>query len=69
MIVMKKIKNNIPEGLTDEQIAVWYNDHVIFPDKVRINLYYLNNYSFWTDIKMIFCTVLGKKMKYNGEII
>lgn len=46
-----------------------YNDEVIFPDKVRINLFYLNNYSFLMDIKMIFCTVLGKQMKYNGEII
>ncbi len=46
-----------------------YNDEIIFPDKVRINLYYLNNYSFIKDIQMIFCTVLGKSMKYNGEII
>ena len=46
-----------------------YNDEVIFPDKVRINLYYLNHYSFITDIRMILCTVLGKKMKYNNETI
>lgn len=46
-----------------------YNDEVIFPDKVRINLYYLNNYSFIKDIQMIFCTVLGKRMKYNNELI
>lgn len=46
-----------------------YNDEVIFPDKVRINRYYLHNYSFAKDIKMIFCTVLGKQMKYNNEII
>ena len=46
-----------------------YNDTVIFPDKVRINRYYLHNYSFITDIKMIFCTVLGKTMLYNNEII
>lgn len=51
----------------DDPIA--YNNEVIFPDKVRINLYYLNNYSFWMDIKMIICTVLGKNMEYNGEII
>lgn len=55
--------------MTDEQIALWYNDHVIFPDKVRINRYYLHHYSFWTDIKMIFATVLGKKMQYAGETI
>lgn len=46
-----------------------YNDEVIFPDKVRINLYYLHNYSFVKDILMIFCTVLGRKMMYNGELI
>lgn len=46
-----------------------YNDTVIYPDKVRINLYYLNHYSFVKDIQMILCTVLGKKMKYNNEMI
>ncbi len=46
-----------------------YNDEVIFPDKVRINLYYLNHYSFIKDIQMIFCTVLGSRMTYNNEII
>ena len=46
-----------------------YNDEVIYPDKVRINLYYLHNYSFWMDIKMIFATVLGRKMMYGGEEI
>ena len=28
-----------------------YNDKVIYPDKVRINLYYLKNYSFYTSIR------------------
>lgn len=46
-----------------------YNDQVIYPDKVRINLYYLKHYSFFKDIQMIFCTILGKKMIYNGELI
>ncbi len=46
-----------------------YNDTVIYPDKIKINLYYYRNYSFVTDIKIIFCTVLGKKMLYNGELI
>ena len=34
-----------------------YNDEVIFPDKVRINLDYYHNHSFWGDIKLIFQTV------------
>lgn len=46
-----------------------YNDEVIFPDKVRINKYYLHNYSLWMDIKMIFATVLRRKMMYGGEEI
>lgn len=46
-----------------------YNDTVIFPDKIRLNLYYLDHYSFIKDIQMIFCTVLGKRMHYGGEII
>ena len=46
-----------------------YNDTVIYPDKVRINRYYLHNYSFMKDIEMIVCTVIGKKMKYNNEMI
>lgn len=56
-------------GKTDTEIAVWYNDNVIYPDKVRINLYYQRNYSFVKDIKMIICTILGKRMLYNGEEI
>ena len=46
-----------------------YNDEVIFPDKVRINRYYLHNYSFTKDIQMILCTVLGRRMTYNNETI
>lgn len=52
-----------------QEIAVEYNDTVIYPDKVRINLYYLDHYSFAKDFQMILCTLLGKKMKYNNEII
>lgn len=46
-----------------------YNDTVIYPDKVRINRFYAEHYSFIKDIQMIFCTVLGKHMTYNNEII
>ena len=34
-----------------------YNDEVIFPDKVKINLEYLDNWSFWWDIQIIFQTI------------
>lgn len=52
-----------------QEIAVEYNDQVIYPDKVRLNCYYHRHYSFIKDIQMIFCTVLGKKMEYAGERI
>ena len=76
--IIEKVKNegvkvigglDIPEGLSDQELAVWYNDNVIYPDKVRLNCYYYRNYSFIKDIQMILCTVLGKKMKYAGEAI
>ena len=57
------------DAMTDQELAVWYNDNVIYPDKVRLNCYYYRHYSFIKDIQMIFCTVLGKKMKYAGEKI
>lgn len=57
------------DGMSDQEVAVWYNDNVIYPDKVRLNLYYLDHYSFIKDIQMMTCTVLGKKMKYAGEEI
>lgn len=52
-----------------QEIAVEYNDNVIYPDKVRLNCYYYHHYSFIKDIQMILCTVLGKKMEYAGETI
>ncbi len=55
--------------MNDQEIAVWYNDNIIYPDKVRLNCYYYRNYSFVKDIQMIFATVLGKKMDYAGEVI
>ena len=57
------------DSMSDQEVAVWYNDNVIYPDKVRLNCYYYRHYSFIKDIQMILCTVLGKNMKYNNEII
>ena len=34
-----------------------YNDEVIFPDKVKINMYYFHNRSFFLDLKIIFATI------------
>ena len=56
-------------SMSDQEVAVWYNDNVIYPDKVRLNCYYYRHYPFIKDIQMILCTVLGKKMHYAGEVI
>ena len=34
-----------------------YNDEVIFPDKVKINMDYFHNRSFFLDLKIIFATI------------
>lgn len=34
-----------------------YNDEVIFPDKVKINLEYYHNRTFWGDIRIIIDTI------------
>lgn len=65
--VAQKQKEGDPRDA--QEIAVEYNDTVIYPDKVRLNCYYYRHYSFIKDIQMIFCTVLGKKMEYAGERI
>ena len=52
-----------------QEIAVEYNDKVIYPDKVKLNCYYYRHYSFVKDIQILLCTVLGKKMNYAGEQI
>lgn len=57
------------EQLAKQENPQEYNDEVIYPDKVRINLYYLSHYSFIMDIKMIVATVLGKRIEYNHELI
>ena len=60
---------NEEELLSSIDNPTQYNDEVIFPDKVRLNLYYLKHYSFIKDIQMIVCTVVGGKMNYADEII
>lgn len=50
---------NEEELLKNQPDPQRYNDEVIYPDKVRINLEYLKNHSLGKDIKIIFQTVLG----------
>ena len=53
---------NEEELLAEQEDPQKYNDEVLFPDKVRINIEYLEHWSFWNDIKIIVYTVLGKDL-------
>ncbi|MAO72356.1 MAG: sugar transferase [Flavobacteriales bacterium] len=48
---------NEEEILAAQQNPQKYNDEVIFPDKVKVNLDYYENQSLWLDIKIIFATI------------
>ena len=48
---------NEEEILVQVEDPVKYNEEVIYPDKVRINLRYMDNLSFWGDIVIIFRTI------------
>lgn len=63
--VVKKQTNGDTRSI--QEIAIEYNDKVIYPDKVRLNCYYYRHYSFWKDIEIIFATILGFKVKFVGE--
>lgn len=57
------LKYRHEEELLAEQVdPVKYNNEVIFPDKVRINLNYMQHWSFWRDIKIILYTIVGKDL-------
>ena len=52
------LKYSNEEGiLSDKYDPKTYNDKVIYPDKVRINLDYYYNNNIWIDIKIIFATL------------
>jgi len=48
---------NEEELLAQQADPKAYNDNIIWPDKVKINLAYLDNWSFFGDIKLIFNTL------------
>ena len=53
---------NEEELLAQQDDPQKYNDEVLFPNKVRINIEYLDHWSFWNDIKIIIYTILGKDL-------
>lgn len=50
---------NEEELLANVEDPIWYNDQVIYPDKVKINLDYYYNHSLIGDLKMILKTIIG----------
>jgi lipopolysaccharide/colanic/teichoic acid biosynthesis glycosyltransferase len=53
-----KYKNE-EEVLAAQDDPEKYNREVLFPDKVKLNREYVENYSFINDIKYIFQTIFG----------
>lgn len=50
--------NHEEELLRQAENPLEYYERVIFPDKNKINLEYLHNWSFWKDMKYILQTIL-----------
>jgi len=55
---------NEEEILSNQNDSVKYNDEIIWPDKVRINQEYIEDYSFFKDIYYIWKTIVGGNVKY-----
>lgn len=53
---------NEEELLAEQENPQKYNDEVLFPDKVRINIDYMDHWSFGKDVKIIVYTVLGNDL-------
>lgn len=49
--------SNEEEILANQKDPIKYNDEVIYPDKVQINLEYYYNRNWWIDCKIIFQTM------------
>ena len=49
--------SNEEDILARQKDPISYNNNIIYPDKVKLNLDYYNNNSIWLDIKIIFATI------------
>ncbi len=50
---------NEEEILSKQKHPEQYSREVIWPEKVRLNKYYIEHYSLWLDFKILFKTVFG----------
>lgn len=48
---------NEEEILAEQKDPKEYNDHVIWPEKVKMNIQYIENWTLWKDIMYIFKTI------------
>ena len=53
---------NEEEILAKQDDPINYNNEVIYPDKIKMNLDYYYNHNLWIDIKIIFATIF--RMSY-----
>lgn len=62
---------NEEDVLAEQEDPVRFNDQVLFPDKVRINLDYLDHCSFHGDLGWIWKTLISmiKKRRLGGKLI
>lgn len=61
--------SNEEELLAGVPDPIAYNENVIWPDKVKLNLEYYHNHSFLGDIKLILATLFGiGKSTLIGEV-
>jgi lipopolysaccharide/colanic/teichoic acid biosynthesis glycosyltransferase len=58
------IYKNEGRVLASQNDPIKYNDKIIWPDKVRINRRYIENYSFFQDCYYIWKTIVGGNVKY-----
>ena len=49
--------SNEEQLLLEQKDPITYNNEVVFPDKVKMNLNYYENNNIWIDIKIIFATL------------
>ncbi len=55
------------EILSCSDQPAWLNNHVIFPDKLRLNKYYIDNQTVLMDLSILLQTVLGLGYKATPE--
>ena len=56
--LMSKVKVDASDKETQQPSPLYYNDTIIWPDKVKINKWYVHNQTFLLDLKMLYYTFI-----------